>query len=407
MAEGKLGKPTAPIVTQAFLHLSKTNASKKGMPNLRITYVPHPVHGKTPAQLAREIEGNDPVNQKPIMQEIVDALTKPLTADDKKTGQVEQSLEPKKLTDTPEALQQLFQDEGMTDFLPIVLPTEERVAAMLKGTSHRPDEIVGRMSPAAKAYVPWTYTVKQVAVNAVMAGAKPEYFPVILAIASTGASSLSSSTNSFARAVVINGPIRDQIGLNYGIGAMGPFNHANATIGRAWTLISKNLGNAGIAGETYFGTYGNATNYVNIVIAENEKDNPWVPLHVQKGFKREESVASTFMGMGFISAQGTNAGALSAEPHFDRQLKDLFGSLTQLFGGFAVLDPTVVQHLKENGYDTKEKLIEWLYKSPGEAAPHFKQISDITLVVTGGSIQMYYQYGGMRYDASASVDKWK
>src|SRR5512144_3037823 len=129
MAEGKLGKPTAPIVTQAFLHLSKTNAAKKGMPNLRITYVPHPVHGKTPAQLARGIEGNDPVSQKPIMLEIVDASTKPLTADEKKTGKMEQSLEPKKLTDTPEALQQLFEDEGMTDYLPIVLPTEERVAA--------------------------------------------------------------------------------------------------------------------------------------------------------------------------------------------------------------------------------------------------------------------------------------
>jgi hypothetical protein len=100
-------------------------------------------------------------------------------------------------------------------------------------------------------------------------------------------------------------------------------------------------------------------------------------------------------------------GKLDKEPHFDRQLKDLFASLTQLLGGFAVLDPMVVKHLQENGYDTKEKFIEWLYKSPEEASPHFNRISDINIVVTGGQTNLYYQYGGMRYDASASVDKWR
>jgi hypothetical protein len=278
---------------------------------------------------------------------------------------------------------------------------------MLKGTSHGPDEIVGEMTPARGAYEPWKFTVEQVAVNAVMAGAKPEYFPVILAIAAAGGSSLSSSTNSFVRAVVINGPVRDEIGLNYGIGAMGPFSQANATIGRAWTLLSKNLGNSGIAGETYLGAIGHAANYANIIIAENERENPWQPFHVEKGHKADESTVSFFMGYGIMSAQGTVAGTTSNEPQFDRELKNLFSSLGPLFGGFAVLDPTVAKNLKDHGYDTKEKLVAWLHQTPGEDKPLFRRPEDITLVVTGGQTNLYYHYGGLRYQNTASIDAWR
>ena len=86
---------------------------------------------------------------------------------------------------------------------------------------------------------------------------------------------------------MINGPIRDKIQMNYGIGAMGPFNQPNAVIGRAWTLMSKNLDGGGIAGETYMGSQGTVINYNNLIIPENEKDSPWPPFHVQKGFKTD------------------------------------------------------------------------------------------------------------------------
>ena len=134
--------------------------------------------------------------------------------------------------DTEENLHGLFRESRWTDFLPIVLPTEERVEAMLAGTSHPPDEVVGRL-PSDRRHGVWDFDVEKVAVNAVMAGAAPEHFPVILALASSGDTGRQSSMSSMGNMVVVNGPIRHEIGMNCGIGAMGPYNHANSAIGRA------------------------------------------------------------------------------------------------------------------------------------------------------------------------------
>ncbi|HEV8023015.1 MAG TPA: UGSC family (seleno)protein, partial [Candidatus Lustribacter sp.] len=157
---------------------------------------------------------------------------------------------------TEDELQQLFLDNHWTDGLPIVLPTEERVAAMLAHTSRKAQEIVGRMQPTQNRGL-WEYTVEKVAVNAVMSGAKPEYFPVILALASSGISARGSTSSSAAAMVIVNGPIRHEITMNSGIGAMGPYNHANATIGRAYGLLSQNLQGGSVPGETFMGSQGN------------------------------------------------------------------------------------------------------------------------------------------------------
>ena len=397
-----------PIVTEVFEVLAKTNAAKRGMPYQRTTFVPHPVWGRSAEQLRENIEGSSPVSGNPIMEEIIQGLTRPLNAEEQKSGLVEVSAESSIIgPDSEDNLIQYFHDDGMTDYLPFVLPTKERVEAMLKGTSHKRDEIVGKMSPAADAYEPWTFTVEQVAVNAVMAGAKPEYFPVILAIASSGISSMHSSTNSFVQSLVINGPVRKEIGMNYGIGAMGPFSHANATIGRAYTLLSKNLGHGQIPGETYLGALGNAMTYANIVIAENEEENPWAPFHVEKGFKAEDSTVSFFMGYGISSGQGTMAGATQNDPKFDREFKNLFDTVGTLFGAFVVLDPTVAKNIYEHGYDTKQKLIDFVFKPAEGQKPHFRSADSISFVVTGGQTNLYYHYGSMRYMRTISIDEWR
>src|SRR5579862_9415362 len=177
------------------------------------------------------------------------------------------------------------------------------------------------MSPAKASYPDWKFNVRQDAINAVMAGCKPEYLPVVLALAASSLTALSSSTNSFSVAAVINGPIRDKLNMNYGIGAMGPFAQPNAAIGRAWTMVSRNLGNSGVPGQTYLGTFGNSVNYNNLVIPENEKDSPWTPLHVQKGFKPEQNVVSLFVGFSISQGQAGVGLGVKPVPQFHEALR--------------------------------------------------------------------------------------
>src|SRR4051794_33261728 len=196
---------------------------------------------------------------------------------------------------TEDSLQQLFLENNWTDGLPIVLPTEKRVAAMLAATSRKPDEIVGHMHPT-EFRADWEYTVEKVAVNAVMAGARPEYFPVILAMAASGTSARGSTSSSAGALSVVNGPIRNELKMNPGIGAMGPYNHANATIGRAWGLLSTNLQGGSTPGLTYLGSQGNAYSFTNLTIPENEERSPWAPFHTQHGFSASDNTVSLFSG---------------------------------------------------------------------------------------------------------------
>ena len=422
------------MVTIAFKDLTLTNAAKRGMPLERICFTPHPIWGKSEAEMYAYLEGNDPVRRIPLMKEVVDALTKPLTNDEKKTGTSTPSVGPPTYVDTADNLQRYYMDNGMTDFMPIILPTDEKVDAMLKGTSHHADEVVGQLTPARGAFPAWQFTVKQVAINGVMAGAEPEYLPIILAIAASELPSLSSSTNSFATAAIINGPIRDKLNMNYGIGAMGPFSQVNASVGRAWTLLSKNLGNCGLPGETYMGMQGNVVEFNNLIIVENEKDSPWTPFHVQKGFKPEENIVSVFFGYGISQSQGGKGSAIKPAPQFDQGLLYNFIPLTSIFGALAVLDPLVAKDLVELGYETKEKLCDWLQKNAtltvrdaktmlftggaGLRGPQAASLKDddliprwpnkslVNVVVVGGQTNPYYQVANLSYSKSVSIDKW-
>jgi hypothetical protein len=427
-----MGIPAAPMVTIAFKDLAKTNAAKRGMPLQRIAFTPHPVWGKTDEEMYAYLDGNDPVSGKPLMKEVVDSLTRPLTADESKSGVVTPPTGSPTYTDTSDNLQQYYLDNGMTDFMPIILPTDEKVAAMLKGTSHAPDEVVGKMSPAQGAFPAWSYNVQQVAVNAVMAGATPDYFPTLLAIASTGISALFSSTNSLVSAAVINGPIRDKLQMNYGIGAMGPFNQANAVIGRAWTLMSKNLDGGGIAGETYMGSQGNIINYNNLIIPENEKDSPWPPFHVQRGFKPTENVISFFFGFCVTQGQGGRGLGVKPIPLYHEAMSYNAGPFASLFGAMYLLDPLVANGLVELGYKTKDDLADWLQKNTTisvkdvksmlfsglprgpEAAnltddsivPKWGSKDSFNFIVVGGQTNPYHQLANMSYRVSSSIDKW-
>ncbi len=401
-----MGLPTAPISTQRFLEVAKTITFKKGMPRQRMTYVPHPVSGRPPEVVRKYLEGNDPVSGKPILEELLAALTRPLDDEEKKTGFVTRPPRPRLIgPHTPANLERMMVENGWTDGLPVVLPTEARVAAMLKGTRRAPGEIVGLMRPSPP-HEGWEYTVEMVAANAVMAGARPEHLPVILALASTGVTSLFSSTTSFARMVLVSGPIAREIKMNSGIGALGPFNEANAVIGRAWTLMSKNLGGS-IAGETYMGSQGNNLNYNNVCFAENEAALPagWKPFHVQKGFKPEESVVSTFTGWSLINHAGA---AARNKEEFKRVIAGLSASGMGMGVGQAVilLDPIVARDLGES-FDTKEKFGAWLIQSLAAPGRVPGMGAAMEIIVVGGEANPCLTIGDFSYISSARVDPWR
>jgi len=326
-----------------------------GMP-LRFVAIPFPFSGQKNEVIKGYVEGKDMVSGKPFMQAIVDGLTKPLTAREKQSGPVQQAAaEPRYLrADTEDNLQRLFKDKEWTDFNPVILPTEERVQAMLKGTSHKPDEIVKTGSGTLGAQRP--FTVENIAIIAVMVGAKPEYLPVLLALASLVP--YQDSTTSIANMVVVNGPIRNEIGMNSGLGALGPNNDANAVIGRAMTLIHKII-QGYKEGVTGFASLSNPLRYDNLTFAENEEALPdgWVPFHVQMGFKPEDSVITVFTGWNFVNSSGW------VEQHYPPQylMRDYMRSLPGHGSATIIMDPSVANLLNNSqGFQTKAALGDWL-----------------------------------------------
>jgi len=430
----RAGVPTVAVHTDPFARLARATALANGMPTARQAFVPQPVVGRTPPQLRGYIEGVDPVSKRPFIQEVLEGLTRPLDDKDLKGVAFERSTPRLVPPGTEEDLQQLFIENKWTDFLPVILPTEERVAAMLRGTSHKPDEVVGRLAPTAFREA-WEFTVEKVAVNAVMAGCRPEYLPVVLALAASGQTARSSSTTSFATLAMVNGPIRNEIGMDSGIGVLGPFNHANATIGRAYNLLSQNLQGGSVPGETYMGSLGNWYNY-SACFPEAEERSPWPPFHVQKGFKAEESVASVFFGGRYTLA------GFGPRETWREEFRRVFAACEQHLAPLLVLDPIAARGFVELGFDNKEKLAEWLsdngrlsareywdnqwvqtlfrslavagvepyaakYKAKPDELIRVYEPSQISIAVAGGETQGAWRMFGGRYVKSVSVDAWR
>lgn len=190
-----------------------------------------------------------------------------------------------------DAVNDYFYARGWTDGLPIVPPTAARVAAMLGGMPWRdPDELISVVPPTMGRA-----TLQQVAVNAVMAGCRPEYLPVVVAALEAvsepeyGLAHRQTTTHAGAPLIIVNGPVVARLKINCGRGVFGPGWRANATIGRALRLVLVNVGGAGpLVDASQTGHPGKYT----YCIAEYEAANPWQPLHVERGFGREQSVVT-------------------------------------------------------------------------------------------------------------------
>ena len=188
-------------------------------------------------------------------------------------------------------------DRDWTDGLPVVPPTPVRVHRMLQGTRRDPKEILGQMPPDYE-----TCTVEKVAINAVMAGCRPDYMPVVIAAVEAALDEafclhgVVATTMFVGPIVIVNGPVRKMISMNSGVNALGQGNRANSTIGRALQLTIRNVGGGKPGGvdRATFGTPGK----VGFCFAEDEEDSCWEPLSVERGIAPGKSAVTLFTGYG-------------------------------------------------------------------------------------------------------------
>jgi hypothetical protein len=186
-------------------------------------------------------------------------------------------------------------EKGVTDGLPVIPPSRARVERMLAASARARDHLVGEVAPNYGRA-----TVEKIAINAVMAGCRPEYFPVVLAAVEAACDpsfnlhGVSTSTHFSSPLIVVHGPIRTRIGLNCSFGVFGPGHRANATIGRALRLVMINVGGVR-PGETSMSTFGHPGRYT-YCIGEHEEVSPWPPYHASRGLAAADSAVTVFAG---------------------------------------------------------------------------------------------------------------
>ena len=301
----KMGKPAVPIVSGRFELDAIASSRAFAMPDIKFVIVPRIYRNLAIPECIRQTEL--------AIDDLVDCLTSSeaearSAADTAGTHRFEGD-------DRYDAVLRMNQDflqRDWGDAMPLYPATRAAVDELLSGTSLPPDYLVCDMPPGFGLA-----TVEKIAVNAAMAGAKPEHMPVIIAAVKTlsemgehSGKSLLMSTSPHAPILVVNGPIAKELGINPR-SALGPGrdNEVNITIGRAFSLCLRNIG-YWYPGQMDMDTIGTTRKFVHCV-AENEDMSPWEPYHVNKGFRRDESAVSIFITDGELDVQ--DQGNTSAE----------------------------------------------------------------------------------------------
>jgi len=356
------------------------------------------------------------------IESLNEALTKPLTEKEEEGGKWEPP-QPRVLFEgTLDEAQEFYQQTQYvpspvnapisiyTDGLPIIVPTEEKVREMLTGTSHKPDEVLTYHHNVAGAgdregtirkkgnmvrFMPLrrTATVEQVAVNAVMAGCKPEHLPVVLAIAE---STCWTGTTCFeGQAVCLSGPIVKEIGMNTGTGMLDPGSPANMPIGRAYQIMAINLGGA-VPGVNRMNAIGCPLNAGGTCYAEDAEGLPpgWEGLNEEYGFRKDESVVMVQQGPGgmqgaqfspggYRAFQKSGHGAMArrlgvkGEPGPHNWLEYIVPNIwaTRERGFTFIMIPEMARHLYEIGFKSKQEVYEWLWKKSFEPLKDYRNRS--------------------------------
>ena len=266
------------------------------------------------------------------------------------------------LEDDAEAVSALLYEKGLTDGLPVVPPTEDRVRRMVNGAGKPRGEIIARVPPELRAA-----TVESIAVNAVMAGCHQEYMPLLVAAIQAlcdpdvKLDGIQVTTNPVGPVLIINGPARVKLDINSGSNVFGPGWQANATIGRAVRLMLLNIGGArpGTVDQATQGFPGKYT----LCMAENEEGSPWKALHVERGFSPEQSTVTVVGVNGTVNLHdsGSDAhGVLKSITH-GMAVPGANNFLNPNSHPVLVLNPTHAKMLDGIGYD-KERLKEHLFE---------------------------------------------
>ena len=267
------------------------------------------------------------------------------------------------IEDSLDAVIDFFETQGWTDGLPFLPPTRERVEAMYAYADRDPDEVIATLAPRNGEA-----TVERVAINAVMAGCRPEYLPVLIAAVQAIAEApfnlngIQSTTHPCGVLVLFNGPVARELNVNSGYNCFGQGWRANATIGRAMRLMLLNIG-GGTPGDGDRSTHGSPAKF-SFCAAENEAANPWEPLHVEYGFDLQDSTVTVMACEGphnindHVSASGS--GLLTTAAHVMRQP----GSNNMINSGgqpLLVLGPEHAEVIAKDGFskdDAKRYLWE-------------------------------------------------
>ncbi len=309
----------------------------------------------------------------------------------------------------------LYDLRGWTDGLPIVPPTTGRVEEMLDFSPLSRDVVIGELDP-----LKGVASVEKIAVNAVMAGCRPDYFPIVLAVVQAIAEpefnlrGVQTTDENVTPLILVNGPIAKQIGMNDGFGCLGPGWRANATIGRAIRLIMQNIG-GGWPAVVAFAGLGQPGRYT-LCFAENEGQSPWTPFHVDEGFDAAQNIVTVLRAESAINVTGGLEEVASV-------MGSAASAFSWLHGGIvtAAISPATAaalakdgvskeearRWLHENGRISAEALKSlWIYRNVGKAkewpawagaaieagaVPPVADPEKITLVVAGGDVPIAQQ----------------
>lgn len=362
---------------------AKSAAADWGMPAIRTLSIPSDKW----YTLRRSLEEIRPVAAE-LLDRIIDALTRPLTTEEEKTTtQKSEEIGPPEITVTAdsysaalERFNELFLENHWGDGLPMIPPTAERLKWMLSGTNRSPNEVLGKC-PLKLGIV----TIEKIAINAVMAGAKPEYLPVIIAamesfVGESGPSQdgefffhTLGSSGAFNLVILVNGPIANEINMNSGMGLFGHGWRSNNSIGRAVRLSTLNIGHCWPRVNDMALT-GRASAHTWFTFAENEEASKWEPYHVSRGFKKEDSTVTVTKVNNIHATFGGGAvGLWKAESILDQ----VAGRFRKEGGSWLVINPEIHWELNRLGFSRKD-VQEWLSEKTGMEA------KNIQIAVAGG-----------------------